>query len=201
MRRAARRRVVAASAAAVVALVVAQSVDRAEHERQAWGATRRVVVASRRLSAGHVLSDGDVRTVELPAAAVPDAALEEGPTGMRTTSEVAAGEVLTSPRVARRRGGEVSAVLPENRVAVAVEVSPAGAPVAPGDHVDLWAQEADPVDGLLGPARRVARGAVVLRAGTGADADAPLVVAVTGDEAGDVAGASLTGTVAVVVVP
>lgn len=207
-----RRRVVAFLAALLVGSIVAQSSADADRVRAAWGATRRVVVAARRLPAGGLVSGSDVRWMVLPAAGVPDDALAEPPVGRRTTSEVAAGEVLTAPRLARRGGGAVAASTPAGRVAVAVEVPPSGAPVVTGDVVDLWAQPADPMDGAPGAARRVARRAVVVRggspsdAGTGAPSGMPVtatavVVAVTASESGEVAAASLAGPVAVVVVP
>jgi Flp pilus assembly protein CpaB len=186
-----RRRVVAALVGLVVGLVVLGTVDGARRDRAAWGPTARVAVAVGPLAAGDRITADSVRLLPRPAVVVPDGALRSAPTGRRTRGPVGRGEILTAERLAAPGRGPVAAQLTDDRVAVAVPVPPTGAPVAPGDVVDMWAASdpggigsaavasggfGDPTArwdgsaprGAVAGVRRVARRAVVVPANPGA---------------------------------
>lgn len=97
--------------------------------RDAWGATRPVAVAAHDLAPGDPLA---VRSVELPAALVPAAAL--GPPDVAADAvalqHVGAGEVITSFDV----GGGRLPLLPLGWIALTVRLEPPP-PVAAGDAV------------------------------------------------------------------
>ncbi|NND76161.1 MAG: hypothetical protein HKN44_14245 [Ilumatobacter sp.] len=79
--------------ATAAGLMVKGELDALDAERAAWGRTRQVLVAT-----ADLVPDGaiDVRSADLPEAAVPTAALTSVPPGARLHQRVAAGEVLVA---------------------------------------------------------------------------------------------------------
>lgn len=90
-----------AALAAIVAWSVNDRLTAIERARDGWGATRTVLVADGPLEAGDTIV---VRRVELPIAAVPEAALSELTPSARMRQRAADGEVLTSFDVVSRPG-------------------------------------------------------------------------------------------------
>src|SRR5690606_18100247 len=126
-----RRRLLAALLAAL-AVVLAVQAARAEPE------TRPVVVAAGDLAAGEVLSTGDLETVEMAAALVPDGAVDPAspPVGRTVAGPIRAGEPLTDVRLVQPgllAGFEPGTVL----TTIRVDDPAAAALVRPGDRVDV----------------------------------------------------------------
>jgi Flp pilus assembly protein CpaB len=104
--------------------------------------TVEVVAAARDLAGGAVLAAADVRTVALPASAVPSGALRSGEVaGRLLASPVRAGEPLTDARVL---GPSLLDEYGSGLVAAPVRVADAGALalVRVGDRIDLLATTA-----------------------------------------------------------
>lgn len=201
VRRAARRRIWGWVAAALVATVVLWTLDRAEHERAAWGRTVDVVVAQHDLDAGQSVVAGSAAVERWPAALVADGVLERVPIGRRLATQVRAGELVVEDRLAPPDAGPTGATLHDDEVVLSVPLgSPPAAPVA-GDRVDLYAptggvDPADPTSGLVSTsASRLATRARVLAVRPEA-----VDVVVRADEAREVAAAVLGGMVALVTV-
>jgi Flp pilus assembly protein CpaB len=113
-------------------------------------ATRPVTVAAHDLGAGHVLAEGDLRTVDWPADLSPPPSGGSTATslaGRTLTAAVRAGEPVTD---ARLLGPGTLAGQPPGTLAVPVRLADpttAGI-VSPGDHVDVIAGTAAEVPGL-----------------------------------------------------
>jgi pilus assembly protein CpaB len=197
-RRAARRRL--AGVALVVASVagVGHVAREAETARAGWGPVAAVVVAARELPAGARLGPQDLVTRSLPATAVPDGAVTTtgDAVGRHLRTAVPRGEALVGVRLADPATGSTAALLPEGSVALGVTVPTHGPVVAPGDVVDVWAPSES-------SARRVGTRAVVV-AVSGIDDFAGgrgVTLAVATEDAAGVAAASLSGPVALAIVP
>jgi Flp pilus assembly protein CpaB len=136
--------------AATVALVAAAAIAPAR-----WGGAVTVVVATRDLDAGTVVTAADVTVDRLPARTVPPDALRtlDAAVGAGLRHPVAAGAPLLARSSAS--GGLAGLVAP-GRVAVAVPVDLLPA-LAPGERVDLTGTDE------VGAARVLAAGARVLR--------------------------------------
>jgi Flp pilus assembly protein CpaB len=146
-----------------------------------------VIVATRTLGAGAVLTPGSVRIARWPAALAPQGALTSAAAviGRRIASPVGAGEVLTGARVS---GSGVLQGQPAGTVAVHVPLADAAATamVSPGDTVDLVGP-----DGVLARAVRVlsvdgtpgAAGGLMGSGSTGTDGGTGVVVGVDESEA------------------
>jgi len=99
----------------------------------------KVVVASAPVTRGSPVTDVDVRSI--PEKYAPPGALTrpEQATGRVALTDIAAGEVITSNRVAAPRSGPVAALVPPGLRAVTIPVEvPAGA-LQEGDRVDVLA--------------------------------------------------------------
>jgi hypothetical protein len=167
-----------AVAAAAVVVSATASVDAA---RRAWGAPRRVVVATADLAPGDPLA-GATATRDVPGPMVPAAALDAAPPGAIARQHVAVGEVLVARDVAA--SGAPRALIPVGWSAVAVaEAVPSGAAI--GDAVRAAA------DGVV----LASDGVVVGRTGD------VVLVAVPDDAAPAVATAASEGTLALLLVP
>lgn len=190
VRRAARHRVLAWTLAVLVGLSVHRTLDGARTQRDAWGATRSVLVAVERIEAGAPFSDR-VAIRSLPRAAVPDAAVDAVPTGRRAARPIGPGEIVTADDLAPTDRGPVAARLPPGTAGVQVVV--AGPPgVVTGDRVDVVGGT-DPYG--TGPARLAGDAEVLSVTGD------VVTLAVDLSEAAATAGAALGGPVAVVVLP
>lgn len=122
----------AVAAVALVGAGVARDAERrAERERERWGRTVEVVVATTPLRAGAPLRDLAVRAH--PIAVVPDGAVRRLPETGVVRRDVRAGQVLTEDDLA---GDGPLALVPDGHVAVAVtERVPSG--VRPGQRVSV----------------------------------------------------------------
>jgi Flp pilus assembly protein CpaB len=126
-----------------------------------------VLVATRDLPTGAVLSASDVRTAQREGGTVPDGVLVPATAhGAVLAAPVRRGEVLTD---ARTTTGPLLAGQPAGTVAAAVEVDDPGLreSLAPGVRLDVLARTQDPVSGAATGAERIATGVVVLRVPTG----------------------------------
>lgn len=170
-----------------------------------------LVVAGQALPAGHVLSETDLASLQVPPAVVPQGAMgRQDALGQVLAAPVAAGEPITQTRV---RFSSLLRGAPATTVALPVRVADPGAAalVAPGDRIDLLAAVLGP-DGVA--VRTVGRDlAVLLAPQSPSDTDAGeaalgviggtsppdliggiVVVAATQDQAAAIVGAAADGT-------
>ena len=177
--------------AAAVAWAVTSSVEQAREDRTRWGSMRRVVVATRDLTAGELLDASNIALDDRPVTMVPDGALDVLPSGRRADVDVPAGEAVLVTRLAGARLGALAARLPEGSAGVTfarAEVQPA---LEVGDRVDVYASVSD----LVGTASaRVADSALVVQVDEHA-----VTIAVADGEVRDAAAASMSEGVAFVV--
>ena len=92
---------VVAALATIAALAVQGQLASIEAERNRWGASRSVLVATQQLEPGDAII---AELVALPVAALPAAALVEPPADALVRQRVAAGEVLTELDIASTVG-------------------------------------------------------------------------------------------------
>ena len=99
-----------------------------------------VVVASRDVARGSVLTSADLATARWPSAYVPADALRDrdSATGRVLLAGLAKGELVTSSRLAPK-GGIVASLIPSGLRAVALPSTLSPDAVTPGDHVDVLA--------------------------------------------------------------
>jgi Flp pilus assembly protein CpaB len=132
------RRLAVGGLALVTGLSVTSLLHRAGAEQRRWGATRPVVVATDDLWPGDVVSASVVAVRDLPAAAVPDAALADAPVGATVRQPILAGEPVAAVRLAPAGLTGAAALVPAGHRAVAVPVDTTGAPpLGVGDVVDV----------------------------------------------------------------
>jgi pilus assembly protein CpaB len=124
--------------AAATTLLLRGHLLRLEDRASAAGPGRPVVVAAADLDRGTVVEPGMVRVEEMPARFHPPAALSEPSQvlGATLAAEVAAGEPITSTRLAPP-GGPVASLVPEGLRAVPVAVFVPDGSLIPGDRVDV----------------------------------------------------------------
>jgi Flp pilus assembly protein CpaB len=153
-----------------------------------------VLVATRDLPGGVTLHGNDLRSVALPAAAVPDGAVRSDATGRLLSGPLRRGEALTDVRLA---GRDLLDGYRPGTVATPVRIADAGAVrlLRSGDRVDVLAA-ADSLEGTVSPgrARTVAQGIPVLAvprstSGEAGDQGALIVLATSRDQAAALAGA------------
>ena len=180
--------------ALVVAVLVQRTVAGADAVRAAWGPRARVVVATRDLAPGHVVTAGEVREVSLPPAAVPPEALDRVAPGRVVRSLVLEGEVIVRRRLSAAGVDGIAALLPDGTRAVAVPVEAGTAPpLEVGQTVDLVAVVAG--DGLIPQAGVLAAAAPVVHVG-----DHAVTVALDAEVVPRVAAALAAGAVTLVLV-
>ncbi len=148
---------VAAGAALVLILSVTGARSSALQARDKWGQARSVWVATRPIAAGQLIAAGEVEHLNLPAGAIPDDAIADDPTGIRTHDAMTSGEVIRLGRLAPESGSEMAALLPAGTRGITIRIDD-GAVVVRGDLVDLVA--------MVG-GRPVATSTVVISAGDG----------------------------------
>lgn len=167
--------------AGAIALAVAGAVGGVDDARRAWGATRRVVVASTDLAPGDALTDR-VEVRLLPGPILPARALTEVSPDAVARQHVATGEVLVDVDVA---AGHVPVAL--------VPTGWHGVPVA----------EPVPTGAVVGDRVAATSGGVVLadEAVVVARGDASLVVAVPAADAPGVAAAASSGELTILLAP
>jgi Flp pilus assembly protein CpaB len=169
----------------------------ADAERDAWGRSVPVAIATHDLGPGSVVHPDDATVEQRPAAVVPDGALDAVPVGDVVTAPVLAGEALVAGRVGGDGLSVVAARVPAGHRAVAIPIDRPGSapPLRPGDLVDVLAtfDVLDPAD--TAPTGVVASAAVVV-----AVDDSTVTVAVPADDVDRVAFAVARGTVTLALV-
>jgi pilus assembly protein CpaB len=136
-RRAVRRGAVAVIVVATMA-TVATILYATEAARARWGDTRPVAVADRSLAPGEAIDREAVTLQDLPASLVPDEVLADEPIGAVVRYPIAAGEPLTTARLAPMGVAGTAALVPEGHRAVGLPTSQLGLPpLRPGDVVDV----------------------------------------------------------------
>ncbi len=158
--------------------------------------TTAVVVAARGLGAGVPLTEGDLRTVDLPSGDVPAGALDDpaAALGRLVAGPVRAGEPLTDVRLL---GAALLPPGPEVAVPVRVAERATAALVRAGDVVDVLS--APPDGGAAGTVVTAVRVLSVPLAGDDPGEGALLVLATTRSAAARLAAAAVTGRLSVVV--
>ena len=124
---------VVAALATTAAIAVQGQLASIEAERNRWGTSRSVLVATRQLEPGDAIA---AELVALPVAALPTAALVEPPADAVVRQRVAAGEVLTELDVAHAVGPAARA---EPGLVVVGLVDPLARNVAAGLRVKVAA--------------------------------------------------------------
>lgn len=167
-----------AAVAAVAGLGTRSIVGDADRERDRWGPSTPVAVATKDLVAGAVIGTDDVALAPRPRTMVPDDAIDDV-VGRVVTAPIAPGEVVLERRLAGGTGP--LALLDPGAVAFAVPVDTATPPLRPGDRVDVFAPVDSGSRATVG-ATRIARRAVVVavddrRVMLGVDGTAAPVVA------------------------
>jgi Flp pilus assembly protein CpaB len=201
-----RWRAVAAVAAAVALAATVTTLWQADAARNQWVDTRMVVVTTGDLDTGRVISAADLRTVELPLAAIPPDATGLSPAdlvGATVNRPMYAGEVVVDQRLGPAGLSAVAARVPSGYRAVAVPTGSAVPPLSVGDRVDLltvgdpyasrWSPA--PSGGSTTGARTVARRVEVLA--TSVDT---LTVIVADAAVADVVAAAVAGVMVAVLV-
>jgi len=154
-------------AAIVVGLVLSAKQARLDAAHASWGEANDVLVVVEPIEVGELIA-GSVEAQSLPAALIPDGALQSVSADQRARTELYVGEVLLPARVSGQRPGSP----PQGTAALTVSVETQPPSLAAGDLVDLWSVNAADLRG-----ERVMRNVVVL-----ATADADVTVAVPTDQ-------------------
>jgi Flp pilus assembly protein CpaB len=179
-------------------VLVHHTVSDADVRQRAWGRTRPVVVAARRIEAGTLLDTSVLTSDERPIAVLPDDTLRGVSPGQRATRSIERGEELTSSDVAPSGRSPVAAQLEPGRAAVVLQLGEAAPPVDAGDRVDVITDvdpsSAIPVTAGASDATVVAHSATVISA----DVDS-VVLSVAETEAAATAHAALVGGISLVV--
>ncbi|MEM9468484.1 MAG: SAF domain-containing protein [Actinomycetota bacterium] len=131
---------VLAAIGTIVCLRLFAAIDAADRERARWAPSRPVWVTTADVAAGERLDAERIASAEVPDGLLPAATTIEDPTGRRVRVDLAAGEIITDPRLAGAES-EHAARTPPGTVAVALDRSSDLFTV--GDRVDLH----DQVDG------------------------------------------------------
>jgi Flp pilus assembly protein CpaB len=176
--------------AAVTGVSVARVVTDATEARARLGAFRTVAVATAALEAGHVVTRSDLVLRTMPGAFVPRGAIGSAVavTGRTVVVPVFPGEAVLDVHLAPAGVSGVAALLPPGRVAIAIPAGAATPAVRAGDRLDVLAS----VEGRETVA--------VAKAATAVDVGAEAVtVAVTPDEARQIADAVTRGALTLVV--
>jgi hypothetical protein len=168
-----------AAAAVLVGAIVRDRVVSVERERDRWGEPRRVLVAATDLAPG---DPPDVRTAELPRAAVPSGAVDDLEAGAVVRQPVSAGEVVVAHDVTTERGP-------------AARASPGTGVIGIGDPTAPLAEIGDPVQVVADGVVLADRGTVVALHGD------VVFVAVDVDDAAVVAAAAQQRLAALVFLP
>lgn len=129
------------TAVTVIALatgaMVWASLRDAERGAALYGAPREVLVAARDLPVGSRIEATDVVSRQLPATALPPAALDELPPGSTAAVAIDSGEVVTSRRLGRRGASPSALRIDPDRRGIAVPRGTDALPLRVGDVVDI----------------------------------------------------------------
>jgi hypothetical protein len=167
--------------AAGAALAAGHAVGAVDDARRQWGTTRDVLVATTDVEPGDPL-DGNVELRSRPDPMIPAAAVTTVEPAARARQHVSAGEIVVGPDVAA--SGSPQDMIPAGWAAVAVaEAVPSGVRVG------------DSVSAASGGVVLAAHGVVVARS------DDAVLVAVPAGEAAQVASASASGEIGLLLQP
>lgn len=166
---------------AVVTALVAATYMQFNRARDAWGATARVVIASRPLDTGEPISADNTQLVDVPVGLMADDALESVPAGATMRIGVGTSTLITESMVT---GADQSVGVPDGWRVVAMAIDVTAPALVPGDTIDVVS-----TDSVL------ASGAIVIAAAT--DSQGPSI-AVPQDVAAVVATAAREGTASLV---
>lgn len=201
-----RWRVVVASAGAIALAATVATLWQADAARTRWVDTRMVVVTTGDLDTGRVIRAADLRTIELPLAAIPPDATTSSPgdlVGATVNRPMYAGEMVVDQRLGPAGLSAVASRVPSGYRAVAVPTGSATPPLSVGDRVDLLTV-GDPYGARWSPAqsggsstgaRAVARQVEVLATDGGT-----LTVIVADTAVADVVAAAVAGVMVAVLV-
>lgn len=193
-----RWQIAAVAAVIVAAVATVHTLWQAEAARSAWTQTQLVAVAANDLDAGSTLNDTDLRVTQLPIAAIPTSAVE--PTlpdlvGRVVTRPVFAGEVMVTGRLAPQGLSPTAQRIPPGHRAMNVPTTPTSPAISTGDRIDLVSVPTATQAGQHSPGTMIATGVEVLDVTAAA-----ITVAVPGSAVGDLAAATVRGTVVAAVV-
>lgn len=179
--------------ALVTANVAGSAMRTARGAADAWGTSREVWVVQRPLDPGDVIGRVDVQKSQVPAALVPDGALDgaSSPVGEATRVGLSTGEVVLVARLAGRGAHGVAAMVEPGHRGVAIPYDDQMPRVRVGDRVDLLATF-DVEDPAAEPSFAIAANVAVLAVTARA-----LTVAVPTENAARVAFALTKGAVTV----
>jgi len=136
----ARWRLVTLTAIAVAVGATLHTLWQADAARASWADVRLAVVTTAEVPAGSQLTTGDLRVVELPAAAIAAGAVADPVgdlVGRSVTQTMFAGEVVVEQRLGPAGLSATASRIPRGHRAVAVPMTSTSPPLAPGDRVDL----------------------------------------------------------------
>lgn len=157
-----------------------------------------VVVVTTELTAGHVLTAGDLEVAHLPPAAVPDGVVDttDSLIGRALAGAVRRHEPITDVRLV---GAGLATLLPDGQVAAPVRLADLAIAelVRAGDRIDVLSTPPGAADADV-----VAGGALVLATQGASGADGGLLlISVDAATAGRLAAAGTSGTLTVTLVP
>lgn len=170
-----------ATVVAFAAVMLVTAMSGARNARQAWGATARVVVATRVLEPGETLNGDNTKVVDAPVGLVADDALNDVPAGATVRIGLDINSMITASMTS---GGEKTVGVPDGWRVVAMAPDVAAPELSPGDIVDVVS-----TDSVL------ASGAIVITAATNSQGPS---IAVPQEVAAVVATAAREGTASVV---
>jgi Flp pilus assembly protein CpaB len=183
--------------ALVTTLAISQLLGRARTEAARYGSPRSVLVATRDLTAGDQVKEGEVEVRSLPSALVPPDAVGDP---SQAQGRVVVAPVFTGQAIVRRQLAPwgltgAAALLPAGKRGISVAAGPAAARLVKGDTVDVLAtfDPATPEGAGKEPTFPVATAASVIDVGGEA-----VTIAVDPEEAKRVAFAVAHGAVTVV---
>lgn len=169
-------------AAASTYLVVQSALTATAEGAAAYGDLVPVLVATRDLDPGAVISDGDVEVASLPRSLVPEGAAGSEAVGRSLRHLVVAGEAIVTQRLAPHGAVGVAAMLGPDQRAVTIPLPPHGMPVEVGQIVDVLATVDPEASRGRNPTSVVASGAQVVAVG-----EQGVTVATDSDDAARVA--------------
>lgn len=175
---------------AIISGAVGEAFDRAEQRQEQFGSTRRVLVATHTLPAGHELGADDVKALDMPEAMLATSALSQLDSPSRLRSPVIENEVLVAERLEFDPTSALAAATPAQHRSIAIPTDGARLDLKPEDRVDVYA-----IDPSTGQARPIASHAIVVSTD-----DRAVTVAVTLDEVPVLATSIVAGTLVITLI-
>jgi len=129
---------VAGVAVLILVMSVTNARERATAAESRWTDVRTVWVASSDIEAGRLITDSEIRSTELPLAALPLDASISSPAGRRLRDDMAQGEVIRDGRLTEGVTSEAAALLDPHSRGITLQIED-GSVLVVGDRVDLLA--------------------------------------------------------------